>query len=140
MRTIVLNPKMLTFLPCIERNFFDDTHKWGEAKCLEMFNPAFFMSRFVFTLSDMYLQSMLWNTGFANVANLVGEWVNEHIYEGSLRLARRVTWGYSVIHDGNFPSLSSRQRVYQHRSATTILPPEYTTNQHHKQLYAIFTS
>ncbi len=139
MFTIVFNPKMFTLLPCIKRNFFDDAHKWGEAKRPQMFNPAFFMGRFVFTLSDMYLQSMLRNTGFANVANLIRERVNEYIYEGGLRLESLVTRGYSIIHDKGH-SLSSRQRVYQHRSATTILPPQYTTNQHHKQLYAIFTS
>ena len=119
MFTIVFNPKMFTLLPCIKRNFFDDAHKWGEAKRPQMFNPAFFMGRFVFTLSDMYLQSMLRNTGFANVANLIRERVNEYIYEGGLRLESLVTRGYSIIHDKGH-SLSSRQRCI-----SIALPPQY---------------
>jgi hypothetical protein len=41
--------------------------------------------------------------------------------------------GYDVIHDKGH-SLSSRQGMFQHRSGTTLLPPQYTTKPPEKSI------
>lgn len=137
---IILNPIHFALLPFINGYFFKNTQDRFQIKRLEMFYPSTLICRF-FGASQMSLQSVLGIVALANVTYLIRSRISEGINEGRIRvgLALRDIFRYDVVHDGSQLLLSSRLGVLQHRSGTTLLPPQYTMNPLYRQVHSIST-
>jgi len=121
LRTVVLNPVLLTLLPFIDRDFIDDIQEWFQSERFEMFDPAASMCRF-FAIPNMYSQSVLGIIRLAHVSNFACDRIAKDVYPGSLRerVVQLIMRWYSVHDMSPYTDVSTPGDGSNHRSGTTF--------------------